>query len=386
MKPIFLLSLFFLACSSAGISASAFADSAQRTVYQETALPQGSGPGSQPAATTDTGKTAKLSRKIAVAAFFTRHFVTSHSTSLLLRPVASVRNLLALTFTTTTGMLKDVALDTVLFPRLDDHAIAPLATTQSMDLDKWEEELDRITNTRRTRGSLDFLIDGEAFFRRLTAAIASSQDSIRIRTYIFDNDDFALEIADLLKARSAEIPVEILVDGIGTLGGGLITSTSVPEDFVAPVSIKSYLEKDSSVNLHMLNNTWLMGDHTKTFIFDDKVAFLGGMNIDREYRYDWHDLMVELSGPIVDQLSFDAAKAAEGPSYPFNCYSNFKGLGVNGRAPGTPSGLQGGSIVAQAIRTRNSALPTHSSSHSRNLHYTTLFVSMVGSVPAHWPN
>jgi cardiolipin synthase len=100
------------------------------------------------------------------------------------------------------------------------------------------------------------------------------------------------------------------VDGLGTLGGGLIASSSLPEDFVAPVSIESYLEEDSEVDLRMLPNTWFMGDHTKTYLFDNTVAFLGGMNIGREYRYDWHDLMVELSGPVVDQLSHDDALAA----------------------------------------------------------------------------
>jgi phosphatidylserine/phosphatidylglycerophosphate/cardiolipin synthase-like enzyme len=33
------------------------------------------------------------------------------------------------------------------------------------------------------------------------------------------------------------------------------------------------------------------------------------MNIGREYRYDWHDLMMEVSGPVVDQLQFESDKA-----------------------------------------------------------------------------
>ncbi len=292
MKPMFLTSLLLLACGSG----SAFAEVGRLSDNQS-------------AATLEVSRMAELNRKIATTAMFSRHFIASHSIALVLRPVGSVRNLLALTFHATTGLAKDIALDTVFFPRLADHRV-PLVNGEGMDLDKWEKDLDAMTRTRRARGSLNFLVDGEAFFNRLTAEIAEAEDSIKIRTYIFDNDDYALQIADLLKARSADIPVDILVDGLGTLGGSLIASTSIPEDFVAPVSIKSYLEKDSAVNLRMLNNTWLMGDHTKTYIFDDKVAFLGGMNIGREYRYDWHDLMVEISGPVVDQLSFDDAKAS----------------------------------------------------------------------------
>lgn len=33
------------------------------------------------------------------------------------------------------------------------------------------------------------------------------------------------------------------------------------------------------------------------------------MNIGREYRYDWHDLMLELRGPVVDDLQFESDKA-----------------------------------------------------------------------------
>ena len=258
----------------------------------------------------EPAESAKVSfaRKVATGANITKHFAKSHTTGLLLRPFSSLRNLVSLTVGATTGFIKDVTLDTVLVPRLERRDIPPVAMTAGMDLFAWEKDLDRISGTRPTRGSLDLLIDGEAFFDRLTAEIASAEKSIKIRTYIFDNDDYSLSIADLLKERSREIPVDVFVDGIGTMGGGLITSRSLPKDFVTPISIESYVERDSDVNLHMLDNTWFMGDHTKTFIFDDKVAFLGGMNIGREYRYDWHDMMVELSGPVVDQLSYDTEK------------------------------------------------------------------------------
>jgi cardiolipin synthase len=59
----------------------------------------------------------------------------------------------------------------------------------------------------------------------------------------------------------------------------------------------------------MVLNPWLAGDHTKTIIIDNRVAFLGGMNIGREYRYDWHDLMMELRGPVVDEIQTAFEKA-----------------------------------------------------------------------------
>ena len=33
------------------------------------------------------------------------------------------------------------------------------------------------------------------------------------------------------------------------------------------------------------------------------------MNIGREYRHDWHDMMMEVTGPVVSVLEHDADKA-----------------------------------------------------------------------------
>jgi cardiolipin synthase A/B len=57
------------------------------------------------------------------------------------------------------------------------------------------------------------------------------------------------------------------------------------------------------VKVHVLSNPWLAGDHTKVTIVDGHTAFAGGMNIGAEYRYEWHDMMVELTGPVVDYLT-----------------------------------------------------------------------------------
>src|SRR5262249_44809429 len=43
-------------------------------------------------------------------------------------------------------------------------------------------------------------------------------------------------------------------------------------------------------------------DHSKVLLVDGARAWLGGMNLGREYRYEWHDLMVEVSGPVVASL------------------------------------------------------------------------------------
>jgi cardiolipin synthase len=73
---------------------------------------------------------------------------------------------------------------------------------------------------------------------------------------------------------------------------------------VPPESVRRFLEVDSDIQVRQVKNPWLVaGDHVKTTIIDNRIAFTGGMNIGREYRYDWHDMMVEVQGPIVNILN-----------------------------------------------------------------------------------
>jgi cardiolipin synthase len=130
-----------------------------------------------------------------------------------------------------------------------------------------------------------------------------------VRTYIFDNDDFAVEVADLLKTRAKEVRVRVLLDGLGNMLARRVDPESLPESHKQPLSMRRHLTQDSRVKMRSLPNPWFTGDHTKTTIVDGRVAFVGGMNIGREYRYDWHDMMMEVTGPVVDQLQFEMDKA-----------------------------------------------------------------------------
>jgi phosphatidylserine/phosphatidylglycerophosphate/cardiolipin synthase-like enzyme len=268
------------------------------------ALPAAAGESESP------GWAAAAERHVARSGFLAGHLLRSHSHALLLRPVTSLANLGYYTLSLTGGAARDVALDVL--PRTRSappRAVRPEGAEARMDLAAWEERLDRLTGRRATSGSVRLLIDGDAFYARLESEIRRARSSIRFRTYIFDNDDVALEVAELLKARSRAVTVQVLLDGLGTWGGALAESESLPPGHRGPASMPAYLRRDSSIDVRVLANTWLMGDHTKTFIFDDRLAFLGGMNIGREYRHDWHDLMLELEGAVVGDLARDARRA-----------------------------------------------------------------------------
>ena len=241
----------------------------------------------------------------------TGHIAQSHLGGLATRPVSSIFRLLF--------VAKDVAVETVTpswLMSLESQPIPELNDEAGMDLGEWEAELTRITGHDATTGTIDYLVDGEEFFVRFIDSITIAAKSVDIRTYIFDNDDFAAQIGDLLRRRAGEgIDTRILLDGLGTIVATGADDESLPEDYEAPQSVREFLESGSAIDVRQSKNPWLVaGDHVKTTIIDGEVAFAGGMNIGREYRYVWHDLMMELRGPVVDVLSdeFDRAWAHAG--------------------------------------------------------------------------
>ena len=233
------------------------------------------------------------------------HIAGSHTAGIVFRPFSSVYRLLFVTTDTVTEAITPSVLT-----EPPHGPVPPVAAGPGMDIGEWESKLDRLTARESSKGTIRYLVDGEAFFTRFIDAVTRAEDSIDLRTYIFDNDDYAVRIAELLKKRSNEgVDVRILLDGLGTIVSTIEKQPTLPSDYQGPSSVRKFLESDSRVDVRQASNPWLTGDHVKTAVIDGKLAFTGGMNIAREYRYDWHDLMVELEGPVVDVLQYEFEKA-----------------------------------------------------------------------------
>lgn len=228
------------------------------------------------------------------------HVAQSHLGGLLVRPVSSVFRLFFVATEAAAETVRPASL-----AALERQSIPEVADRPAMDLDSWERELDDITGRTASSGSIQYLIDGEEYFTRLIDVFTTARDSILIRTYIFDNDDVAELIGRLLRRRAAEgVNVKVLLDGLGTIVATGTQHESMPEDYVPPESVRQFLEGESDIDVRQVDNPWLVaGDHVKTTIVDERIAFTGGMNIGREYRYAWHDLMMEVQGPVVNILS-----------------------------------------------------------------------------------
>lgn len=227
------------------------------------------------------------------------HIAQSHLGGMLVRPVSSVLKLFFVASEVAAETVRPVSLSV-----FDNEPISAVSDAPAMNLDEWERELDELTGRAATTGSIDYLVDGDEYFTRLIDVLTTAKESILIRTYIFDNDDVAELVGRLLRRRAAEgVKVRVLLDGLGTIVATGTQHESMPDDYVPPESVREFLESGSDIKVRQVDNPWLVaGDHVKTTIVDERIAFTGGMNIGREYRYAWHDLMMEVQGPVVNVL------------------------------------------------------------------------------------
>ena len=132
---------------------------------------------------------------------------------------------------------------------------------------------------------------GEEFFSDLKKEIANAKKFINMEYFIFQFDGIGKEIADLLIKKAKEgVEVNLIIDG---------------------VKLKSYF-KNTGVHLYLFFRTYIpifnirinYRDHRKVTIIDNRVAFVGGMNIGDEYLGKgkigyWRDTSVKIYGDIV---------------------------------------------------------------------------------------
>ena len=170
-----------------------------------------------------------------------------------------------------------------------------------MDLRDFNRFLDEYLGTEEFKANIKLLIDGEEFFNDFLNSAKFATKSIFIETYIFKTDTFCMEIINFLKKVSEKIDVRVVIDCFGSLSNKA-TQDSIIKDYQKSSDIISTLKENSKIKVRIHPDTWLISDHRKIFLIDNKKAYLGGMNIASEYRYTWHDIMVSLEGPIVNPL------------------------------------------------------------------------------------
>jgi cardiolipin synthase len=234
------------------------------------------------------------------------HLAVPSFLGMIVRPFTALHQL----FMLPVDSIEDTVMPNSLKKIPDDEPIPELYEGPGMDLGGFEKQLDELTETRPSTGTIEYLIDGKAFYPRFIDAFHKARKNIDLRTYIFDNDDYAYKIASVLKDKADQgLRVRVLLDGTPTISHSKPKKEKLPEGYTPPSTIYGYMEKDSDVRVRLRPNTWFSLDHSKMTIIDREFAFLGGMNIGKEYRYHWHDMMMELRGPVVGELQYKFDKA-----------------------------------------------------------------------------
>ena len=233
-----------------------------------------------------------------------------HTVGLISRPVSAPVELLWRATTLGCETAGRLHVNHIKFPRLEKvptHAVrADRAGMPESIMRDWLEK----TSTACAHGNLTLLINGDRFFPRLETALSRATNQIDIQVYIFDNDDVAVRLADLLRSKSTDVSIRILVDGLGSRRAWAIQAPSAGSAAQPDIgNMARYLSRGSNIQLRRWRNLWLSSGHTKMMIVDGSTAFIGGMNIGREYRYDWRDAMVEIDGPLVAELQRSFVRA-----------------------------------------------------------------------------
>jgi cardiolipin synthase A/B len=146
------------------------------------------------------------------------------------------------------------------------------------------------------------LLHDNHYFDALYAGIEKAEHHIHFQTYVWRDDETGRRfLAALVRAARRGVAVRLLVDELG--------SFETKDALFRPL-IEAGGEFSWFYTLHPRRNRFFLNlrNHRKLQIIDGASAWVGGMNIGREYQGrdpevgDWHDLQMRLSGPAVADL------------------------------------------------------------------------------------
>lgn len=150
--------------------------------------------------------------------------------------------------------------------------------------------------------NLRILRDAREFYAALAERIAAARHHIHLEFYIWHPDETGAKFLGLLTAAARRgVAVRLLLDGVGSHA---FTEHLLADLREAGGQFSWFQSLDPSRNRFFLN----LRNHRKLQIVDGAFAFVGGMNIGREYEGlnetlgHWRDVQIEADGPVVAEL------------------------------------------------------------------------------------
>lgn len=152
--------------------------------------------------------------------------------------------------------------------------------------------------------SLKFLINGEEKFPVLLEEIQKAEKTIHLIYYIFNDDSIGLKIINLLCEKAKHgVKVRLIYDDVGSS----ISSYNIKKLNDCHVDVYAYMPVLFSRLAYKANYR----NHRKIVIIDNKVGFLGGINISEKYinssvkNNSWRDTHLMLKGQAVIDLQYE---------------------------------------------------------------------------------
>jgi cardiolipin synthase len=152
-----------------------------------------------------------------------------------------------------------------------------------------------------TGNSYAALLNGDAIFTAMLAAIRDAEKTIALETYIYWSGDIGRVFAEALAAKArAGVKVHLLLDWVGS---GKLDAHSLQEMQDAGVQVERF-HKPKLFGLARLNNR----THRKLLVVDGRIAFTGGVGIADQWTGNaqdpehWRDTHFRVEGPVVAQV------------------------------------------------------------------------------------
>ena len=149
---------------------------------------------------------------------------------------------------------------------------------------------------------LRILRDAAEFYPALEARIREAQNHVHFESYVWEDDETGARFLQaLIAAAQRGVIVRLLLDGVGSHG---VTRRQLATFRQAGGQFSWF----RSVSLRRKRFFLNLRNHRKLQIIDGHVAFVGGMNIGREYEGldaelgHWRDTQLEVTGTVVGEL------------------------------------------------------------------------------------
>jgi len=150
--------------------------------------------------------------------------------------------------------------------------------------------------------NLRILRDSNEFYAALEERIRGARHHVHLEFYVWNADETGARFLKLLAdAARRNVKVRLLLDGVGSHGFG----EDLLSEFTAAGGRFSWFQSlDPKRSRFFLN----LRNHRKLQIVDGASAFVGGMNIGREYEGldpalgHWRDVQIEVDGKVVSEL------------------------------------------------------------------------------------